>query len=73
MSKQWKEGQKAKIWVNTIIGALPCVIVRDLTGDKMAAAQANAIEGESLFEVCYTDGLHRGSYTNCPARDLRVA
>lgn len=73
MSTKQTVGQKVKVWINSIIGAVPAVIVRDLTGDKMVAAQANAMEGESVYEVCFTAGQHRGVYTNCPARDLRAA
>lgn len=73
MSKQKTANQRVKVWINSIIGAVPAVIVRDLTGDNLVAAQANAMEGESVFEVRFTAGPHRGSYTNCPARDLRAA
>ena len=68
-----KPGQQVKVWINSIIGAVPAKVIRDLTGDAMIAAQANAMEGESVHEVRFTAGPHRGAYTNCPARDLRPA
>lgn len=66
-------GAQVKVWINSVIGAIPALVVRDLTGDKLTAAQCNAMDGECVYEVRYTDGPHRGTYTNCPARSLRTA
>lgn len=66
-------GQKIKVWINSIIGAVPAVVVRDMTGDESVARTANPLPGEGVFEVRFTAGQHRGAYSFVPARDLRAA
>lgn len=68
---QIKVKQKVAVWVNSILGSIPAVVVRDMTGDQDAARAANALPGESVFEVRFTDGRHRGGYNFVPARTLR--
>ena len=69
---QFKVGQPVRVWINSIFGALSAVIVRDVTGDKDVAKTANAMVAECVFEIRFTQGPHRGSYSFVPARDLRV-
>lgn len=64
--------QKVKVWVNSVIGAIPAIVVRDMTGDAGAARTANPLPGESVFEVRLAEGPHRGTYSFVPYRDLRV-
>lgn len=65
--------QKVKVWITSIIGAIPAVVVRDMTGDESAARTANPLHGEGVFEVRFIAGQHRGAYNFVPARDLRPA
>ena len=64
-------GQKVRVWINNLIGAVPAVIVREMTKDDSAAITANPLPGEGVFEVKFIQGSHRGCYSFVPARDLR--
>ena len=72
MLRQFHVNQKVSVWINTIIGSIPAIIVRDMTCDISAASSTNSMPGESVYEVKFTAGPHPGTYSFVPARDLRV-
>lgn len=61
--------QRVSVHINSVLGSMPAVVVRDVTGESVAVT-ANPLSGESVFEVRYTEGRLRGNYTFAPERDL---
>lgn len=70
--KQICIGQPVKVWINSVLGAIPAVVVRDMTDVVDVARIANPMDGESVYEIRYTAGPNRGAHAFAPARDLRL-
>ena len=62
--------QNVQVHVNSVLGHVPAKVVRNVTGTSVAST-ANPLDGEPVFEVRYTAGIHRGEYTFAPKRNLR--
>lgn len=67
----FKPGQQVKAKINSVIGYLPAVIVRDITGTDWAKTYPMG-DGE-MYEIKYTSGPARGQYTPCSAHYLKAA
>ena len=59
--------------VNSIHGAIPAHVVRDVTGEDWAKATCPHIDGEKLFEIRFSAGPSRGSYSVVAERHLSAA
>lgn len=68
-----KTGAKVLARVNSIQGAIPAYVVRDVTGEDWAQATCPHIEGEKLVEVRFASGPSRGAYSVVAARHLLAA
>ncbi len=68
-----KTGAKVLARVNSIHGAIPAYVVRDVTGEDWAQATCPHIDGETLVEVRFASGPSRGAYSVVAARHLTAA
>jgi hypothetical protein len=68
-----KTGAKVLARVNSIHGAIPAYVVRDVTGEDWAQATCPHIDGEKLLEVRFASGPSRGAYSVVAARHLMAA
>jgi hypothetical protein len=53
--------------INSIVGCLRAVVVREMSGDAYAAQCAMALDGEKVVEVKWLD---RPGYAFVPARNV---